>query len=180
MKINIKVQIRVLQIFLPVFFAVSGVSQEQSRWQDIITVEEVYSAYPTEMVNMLESLNLDIPGLEKVKQSYENNDISSACTALLDYYLTCDNASKLRKKQPDKTSNRVALADTILNDVFIVQNVRGKLPYLEDGHRDWYYKGPNNDREWAWLSNRHSQINGILQTYFKLEIRYTRSTLIYS
>ncbi|MEE9118576.1 MAG: heparinase II/III family protein, partial [Calditrichia bacterium] len=35
------------------------------------------------------------------------------------------------------------------------------------GHRDWYYKGPNNDREWAWLSNRHSQINTVLSTYFE-------------
>jgi hypothetical protein len=41
------------------------------------------------------------------------------------------------------------------------------VPYGEDGHRDWYYKGPNNDREWAWLSNRHSQINSLLSTYFE-------------
>jgi hypothetical protein len=43
-------------------------------------------------------------------------------------------------------------------DVFVVQNVKGKVAYGADGHRDWYYKGPNNDREWAWLSNRHSQV----------------------
>ena len=49
----------------------------------------------------------------------------------------------------------------------MVQNVRGQVPYGDDGHRDWYYKGPNNDREWAWLSNRHSQINNVLSAYFE-------------
>jgi hypothetical protein len=61
----------------------------------------------------------------------------------------------------------VAGADTILKNVFVVQNVRGQVPYREDGHRDWYYKGPNNDREWAWLSNRHSQLYRVFTAYLE-------------
>ena len=77
------------------------------------------------------------------------------------YWLIMKNgnmAQELRREQPATTEKTVASADTILNNVFIVQNVRGQVPWRDDGHRNWYYKGPNNDREWAWLSNRHSQI----------------------
>jgi hypothetical protein len=52
-----------------------------------------------------------------------------------------------------------------LNNTFVIQNVRGQLPYLENGHRDWYYKGPKNDKEWAWLSNRHSQLSHVYSAY---------------
>jgi len=54
-----------------------------------------------------------------------------------------------------------------LKNVFVIQNVRGQVPCGDDGHRDWYYKGPNNDREWAWLSNRHSQISHVFSVYLE-------------
>ena len=68
---------------------------------------------------------------------------------------------------PKTVFNSDAISDTTLKNVFIVQNVRGEVPWLDDGHRDWYYKGPNNDREWAWLSNRHSQISMVFNAYFE-------------
>ncbi|MEM6845931.1 MAG: alginate lyase family protein [Bacteroidota bacterium] len=139
----------------------------QPPWQEISSVEDVCDAYPQEMQAMLEQFNLNRPGLEKVKLAEAKGNIPEACHALLNYYRNCDNATHLRKKQPQPTTNTVAEADTILNNVFTIQNVKGQVPVGEDGHRDWYYKGPNNDREWAWLSNRHSQVNQVLDTYFE-------------
>lgn len=137
------------------------------NWQEIKTVEDVCTAYPELMTNMLDQYNLNYPGLEKVKKAYQNGDIKTACTELLEYYNNCNNAKHLRMSQPEKSNKTDALSDTVLNNVFVIQNVRGVVPWGEDGLRDWYYKGPNNDREWAWLSNRHSQINGVLSTYFE-------------
>ncbi len=141
--------------------------EAQSSWQEINTVEEVVETYPDRMREMLEAFDLDYPGLEGVKQAYAHDSIAKACHLLLDYYKNGTTAQYLRKEQPALTNKKDALADTILTNVFVIQNVRGEVPYGDDGHRDWYYKGPNNDREWAWLSNRHSQINYVLSVYFK-------------
>ena len=128
---------------------------------------DVCETFPAEMQNMLDAFNLDYMGLEIVKKSYNSGNLVDACYQLLEYYKKCDNAEHLRRVQPEPSARTEAVSDTTLNDVFIIQNVRGQVPYGEDGHRDWYYKGPNNDREWAWLSNRHSQINHVLSTYLE-------------
>ncbi len=135
-------------------------------WRKIETVEDVCRAYPEEMEAMLHKFDLNDKGLEKVKKHWEAGELVAACQALLNYYKSGSTAAHLRRPQPKASQQTEALADTILMDVFVVQNVRGQVPYGADGHRDWYYKGPNNDREWAWLSNRHSQINQVFNAYF--------------
>lgn len=136
-------------------------------WQEIKTVEDVVEAYPEVMKNMLDQLNLGYPGLEEVKKAYKNGNLEKACSELLNYYKTGNTAEYLRKEQPAETSKTAASADTVLKDVFTIQNVKGKVPVLDNGHRDWHYKGPNDDNEWAWLSNRHSQVGEVLQAYFE-------------
>jgi hypothetical protein len=84
--------------------------------------------------------------------------VVKASEYLLEYYKTNSTSSHYRRTQPVKTSKTISSADTILENIFTIQNVKGKVPWGDDGHRDWYYKGPNNDREWAWLSNRHQQL----------------------
>lgn len=136
-------------------------------WRDIKTVEEVCQAFPEKMSQMLDHLNLKREGLEGVRMAHQTKDLVKACDELLLYYRKGEMAAHLRRSLPQLGTGTNATADTTLKNVFVVQNVRGELPWLEDGHRDWYYKGPNNDREWAWLSNRHSQINQVFEVYFK-------------
>jgi hypothetical protein len=156
-----------IQFLLTAFFVFfSGLVSAQS-WREITTVEDVCKTMPEVMQNMVEQFNLDYPGLEKARQAANEGRLETACNEILIYYQNCSNAPHLRQNQPQQTSQTVAMADTTLLNVFIIQNVRGEVPWLDDGHRDWYYKGPNNDREWAWLSNRHSQINELLSVYFE-------------
>lgn len=144
----------------------AGIISAQS-WQELITVEDICTAYPEQMKAMFGEFNLNHKGLEKVKKSFAENNIEEASRYLLEYYKNGNTAHYLRKVQPEKSTEIIALADTILNNVFVVQNIRGEVPYGNDGHRDWYYKGPINDKEWAWLSNRHSQISVVLSSYFE-------------
>ncbi len=145
----------------------SGIyAQDKMGWREIKTVEDVYNNYPDVVRKMLDEFNLSYPGLGEVNKALENGDTVTACENLLEYYKNSSNAQHLRNDQPNPSAQTVAEADTILKNVFTIQNVKGQVPYGPDGHRDWYYKGPNNDREWAWLSNRHSQINFVLSTYF--------------
>lgn len=142
-------------------------TQNQTDWRSIVSVEDMCRAYPDEMQRMMQEFNLNYPSLEAVRSAWGEGNLTAACANLLEYYRNCSNAPHLRKQLPESSSRTIAGSDTILNNVFIIQNVRGQVPYGEDGHRDWYYKGPNNDREWAWLSNRHSQIGEVLNTYFE-------------
>ena len=156
----------VLYAIVTLYTTVPSYCQESISWQNITTVEDVCLTYPDRVASLLAALNLNHPDLQDVRQAFEKKDLVVAGTTLLQYYENSNNALHLRKETPPVGNRSVADADTILNNVFSVQNVRGQLPIGTDGHRDWYYKGPNNDREWAWLSNRHSQINYLLSVYF--------------
>ena len=157
---RIKVLNLIVLILLPLL------NFKAQNWREIVSVEDVCTAYPENMKEMLGSLDLDYQGLDEVKKAHTAGNLIEACQSLLDYYRNSESGSHLRRRLPDHSSASMALADTILKNVFIVQNVRGEVPWGDDGHRDWYYKGPNNDREWAWLSNRHSQVNQVLNAYF--------------
>ncbi|TRX47050.1 heparinase [Fulvivirga sp. M361] len=152
-------------LFIAVLTLSMKVTQAQKKWQDVTSIEDVCNTFPGEINKIFTNFNLDYPGLEKVKKEYGNGNINAACHYLLAYYKKGNSASNLRIKQPRASDARVALGDTILKDVFVIQTVKGQVPYGKDGHRDWNYRGPNNDIEWSWLSNRHPQIDSLFQIY---------------
>jgi len=145
-------------------FFVKGI-QAKKKWQKITSIEDVCKAYPREINKIFTNFNLDYPGLEKVKKAYDSGDIVRASHHILEYYERGNTSPKLRIKQPEPSNKKEALGDTILKDVFVIQTVKGKVPYGKDGHRDWNYRGPNNDIEWSWLSNRHPQIDSLFHIY---------------
>ena len=159
-------KIRMLQLAGFLFFT-NALAFGQKSWTYIVSVEDICENYPGAMKRMLEQFDLDRPGLEKVKAAYSDSNTVDACKYLLSYYRHSHTARNLRRSFPVKTGKTDAESDTILNNVFTIQNVRGEVAYGADGHRDWYYKGPNNDREWAWLSNRHNQLYTVFNTYFE-------------
>ncbi len=148
-------------------FIMNSTTWAQKSWSEIVTVEDLCSSYPEQMSKMLDQFDLDYPGMAAVKAAHKKGSLVQSCEALLKYYEVGTSVGRLRRDQPAISGRTVDLADTILNNVFVVQNVRGQVPFGADGHRDWYYKGPNNDREWAWLSNRHSQVSQVLSIYFE-------------
>ncbi len=156
-----------------ILFSIAEISYAQKKWQDLQSVEDLCEAYPEKMKTMITQFDLDQPGLEKVRASYQRGDLVETCKQLLSYYQTGNTAAFLRKPLPPATAATVPAADTILKNVYVVQNVRGEVPYLPDGHRDWYYKGPNDDKEWAWLSNRHTQLGTVFNAYMQTgNLRY--------
>ena len=159
----------VLKTFLIAYllFLTNNVLQAQSNWRKLKTVEDLCKAYPKVITKMIDQFQLDLPELEFVKNAYQKGKLTEAAQLLLAYYEKGNQLPHLRHNPPTESTKTIASADTILKNVFTVQNVKGKVPYGADGHRDWYYKGPNNDREWAWLSNRHSQINQVYDAYLE-------------
>ena len=149
------------------FIGISSNAFAQKSWQQLTSVEDICAYAPETMKTMLDQLDLAKPGLEQVKAAQNKGDLVTACRQLLAYYQHGHTAAFLRRDLPKPSGKTIAEADTILNNVFVIQNVRGQVPFLPDDHRDWYYKGPNNDKEWAWLSNRHTQLAVVFDTYME-------------
>ena len=150
-------------LFIVLFCLITKIIMAQTSWQKIKTVDDVCSAYPQQMKSIFLNLNLNFPGLEAVKKAYESNDIPLACQNLLEYYAK---SSLVRKDLPAVSREIKADADSILQDTFNFQNVKGTVPRLPDGHLKWDCMGPENDIEWAWALNRHYPTNGLVKTYF--------------
>jgi hypothetical protein len=71
------------------------------------------------------------------------------------------------KDLPPASDQPHPVADTILQDIYSFQGVKGKVPRLPDGHLDWDHRGPQNDVEWAWAMNRHYPVQDLVDAYFK-------------
>jgi hypothetical protein len=136
----------------------------QTNWQQMQSVDDVCKAYQEKMQYIFQNLNLDYPGLQKVKVAYEKNDLVSACQSLLDYYGKSD---RIKKDLPKATSQTTTAADSILQEIYTFQNVSGQVPRLADGHLKWAHNGPEDDIEWAWALNRHYPTGNLLDAYFK-------------
>lgn len=109
---------------------------------------------------LLELLDLDLPGLEKVKAA--SGDPAKAAAELLAYYRArtsvkhpVDRAAlaKLRGKPLDK--NTLAIADDALRNVLITTP---HYPRFDFGKNiSWLTnQAPNGDKEWLWQLNRHN------------------------
>ncbi len=131
-----KMHLPLLLLFIGTF-CITAVAQKS--WQEIRTVEDLVESYPKTIENMFEQFDLGYPGLEKVKEAHQRGDMIIAATELLTYYKNGTQLPELRREQPAMSNRTVASADTILANVYEIQNVRGQVPILPDGHRDWYY-----------------------------------------
>jgi hypothetical protein len=147
--------------FLLLIF-VSQLSLGQAKWQNIQTVDDVCTAYPEQIKSIFLHLNLDYPGLEAVKKAYNGNNLPLACQNLLDYY---GKSRLVQKDQPKVSEQTDAEADSILEDTYSFQRVKGKVPRLPDGHLKWDCMGPESDIEWAWALNRHYPVGGLIKAW---------------
>jgi len=160
-------KLSLLSSFIIVFTLSISNIHAQIQWQEINTIDEVCRAYSQRMKSMLKAFNLELKGLEEVKQAYEDDNIKEACKYLLEYYKTGASAKYLRMEQPPVSQKTTTLADSMIQDIFTFQLVCDKVPRLADGHLDWSFSGPNNDPDWAWALNRHYPVRTLLETYFK-------------
>ena len=126
-------------------------------WRKLKTVSDVFRVYPERLKTLVGSLNLDYPGLEKVKKAYSKNNIQEACEYLLEYYRTGSSGFYLRRELPPASERTEPQADSIVNNIFTFYNQSFVVPRDVEGHIDWSCRGPANDIEWAWALNRHYQ-----------------------
>lgn len=119
---------------------------------------------PNEAIDakLFEVINLDYPGLEKVKAYYEQNEYYFAAQALLEYYRTRTNVVNPDISLMDvvSTADDKLKADYALEYRFFINNyyedATTKQPYLfkREGKIDWAYN-PLNQDEFQKQLHRH-------------------------
>lgn len=129
------------------------------------SVEWVCERFPERVERLFEALDLDRPGLESVKQAIADDDRAAACGALLYYYRNGTSASWLRGSLPQTGTDTVPKAEAVLDDTFTFYTLTARVPRSATGGLDWHYRGPNDDREWAWGLNRHHHLSILLGAY---------------
>lgn len=138
-----------------------------------ISLEALYQKHPEIIYELFRSLNLNYPGLSKVKKQVEQKNWVNACRALIRFY-------KEKSKQHTWFENsehsnikmKIARANNVLKNIFTFQGVTAQQPTWSSGGLNWYNQGPRNDREWAYFLNRHGYFNDLLGAY-----RYTSKSI---
>lgn len=116
---------------------------------------------------LLLAIDLDYPGLETVREARQRQDTAAAAQALVDYYTTKqwppELLALLNLPATTISAQQLQEADALLEDTFTLQRLTARQPRRPDGGLDWEYGGPKNDREWAWMLNRHHWAHRLMQ-----------------
>jgi hypothetical protein len=159
------VKLRVLFFSLILLLFVFQNAEKQLQAQPLFSLERLCILYPDEINQLFQSLDLELPALQRVKNIYENQDLPSACLELVSYYKNGRQAEWLRKQKPFTSNEIMTEAETILQDTFEFQGVKGRQPRLQQQGLDWHYLGPNEDREWGYFLNRHGVFLTLLEAW---------------
>lgn len=142
---------------------------QNDAWREITTTRDVVEAYPQRMRSLIESLDLDRPGLEAVREAWQDENLVAACDALLTYYRDADTMAWLRDApEPGKSEageKGFPVADDILSDVFRGFGEKGPVPRKDNGHLDWTHRGPQGDRQFSLRVNRHPHLTTLMRAY---------------
>lgn len=125
------------------------------------TVEDLCVSHGDTVRKLLDALDLEKPELRAVRSSIETDDIPGACHALLHYYEV-----RFPAVTPDTNGTfDTAAVDAMLEDRFVFYGVEDGVPRVSGGGLDWSWRGPTNDREWAWALNRHFYLSSFLDAW---------------
>jgi len=137
-------------------------------WHDLETAEDVCRVFAKRMDNLLAALDLDHPGLERVKAAVGRGDRVAACQALVAYYREGDSGSWLRThKAPDPSNETVAWADHLLAERNVLVNDDTPMPRLSDGGRDWYFQPQLGGRQFTSQQQRLQYLNRLRDAWLE-------------
>ncbi len=125
--------------------------------------------YPERVETLISALDLTYPGFEKALKAYESNNLDATIQQIIDYYREKPTPNKILLALPPARKDILELAEDVTRDIYTIQSKTYQQPRLADGSINWDDKGPNNDKEWAWMLNRHNHFKYLLTAYFATE-----------
>lgn len=125
----------------------------------------IFNQYPARVEQLLSGMDLEYPGMEPVKAALQQGDRSLALQALLQHMREKPVASQLIPALPPARKDILELADDATQGIFTIQSRTYTQPLLSDGHLNWEDRGPNGDKEWAWMLNRHPHFEFLVTAF---------------
>ena len=129
------------------------------------SVEWVCENHSERVERLFNSLDLNRDALPEVREKWAAGDRVGACEALIAYYKVRAQALAFAPVSVQPGDGTDPAAEKVLADTFIFQRVEGRAPRQANGALDWTYRGPNDDREWAFFLNRHGHLGILMRAY---------------
>ncbi|MCD8481717.1 MAG: hypothetical protein LR015_02960 [Verrucomicrobia bacterium] len=126
--------------------------------------ESFLQSHQDRLDRLFTQLDASHPVMARVQANWSTGQRQAAAQQLLDYFSQREPSDLLlRETQPPP--NFMQIAADALEDIFTLQNVRAAQPRRADGSMDWNYRGPRNDKEWAWMLNRHGHFISMIHAW---------------
>lgn len=139
---------------------------DRINWQKVTSAEEVWQAYPGRIRSLLAALDLDRPGLKRVRDAVQDGDTVAASKALLAHYRESASGHWLLKESNGNPGEEVLTeARQLLKDKVTFSGVTATVPHTEDGGWKWQYTGPENDQEFGYSLNAHYYLASLLEAW---------------
>ena len=135
--------------------------------EGLSSLARVCERYPQRVQRLLESLDLDPPGLAAAKVAVGAQDWAGACEALVDYYRACPSGQWLRHAPVAPGNGTDAAAEKMAQAMFPVPGRDIQIPRLPSGGLNWAYVPPENGgTEWVYGINRHDYMADVLAAFY--------------
>ncbi|MFW5803384.1 MAG: heparinase II/III family protein, partial [Verrucomicrobiota bacterium] len=139
---------------------------ETKDWIEWTSVEDFLEHCPDRYEMLIDALDLDHPGLAKVKEAVEKDDKAAACEALLTYYAGPGRCEWMLARLGEPNERHLEIADGILERRHHKGSTVCIIPE-KNGAWDWNFTGPKGNREFAYNLNRHPFFSHLYQAYRK-------------
>ncbi len=120
------------------------------------------------IARLFAQLDLNRPGWADIHEAVEDKKWDRAGALLLKHYRD-RNPPSLESSLDPQDSPPIAIAisraEAVLEDTFTIQGVTARQPRTAKRGLDWRHRGPRDDKEWAWLLNRHRYFRELLDAY---------------
>lgn len=119
---------------------------------------------PADLHKLFNALDATQPRMAAIQRHWQAGNPDLALTALLAHFAL--KPSPLNAFEPlPWFEHPVAQAEAILRNEFFVIDRAVPVPTGPDGMPNWNWRGPRDDKEWAWMFNRMNFLNPLAIAY---------------
>lgn len=130
-----------------------------------LTGEQIIEKYQDRAKRLFDQIDFKLPIFSPIRDALESGNKGEALEKLLLYYRRTPTPPSLTPALPPARKDILELAEDATHDTFTIQSRTHHQSKLSNGGLDWDDRGPNNDKEWAWMMNRHQHFNYLLTAF---------------
>lgn len=140
-------------------------SSEDTDWQKVTKVNDLWQAYPERVRFLLDALDLEQAALTAVRDHLVEGDTVGASEALLQHYSRTDRSWVVETLDALSYEEALPVANQLLSDSIELHDVPAQIPLSATGGWQWDYTGPEKDDEFGYSLNGHAYLPALLVTW---------------